>query len=155
MIEVFKEYEFYAAYAALIIVMVVFAWHLWFAARLRRFFSGASGRDLEGVIDGMKRELGELKNKHREVAEYIAAAEPRLKKSIKHVGMVRFNSFQDIGGQQSFSVALLDENRDGVVISSLYGREGNRVYAKTIVKGEPQFKLAPEEEEAIKLAYNR
>ncbi|MBI5742541.1 MAG: DUF4446 family protein [Candidatus Niyogibacteria bacterium] len=152
---ILTNYLDYFTIGAAVLALVSFLWILILHLRLRKLFSGASGRDVEGVVSGVKRELENLRQEQKNVAEYIAQSEPRLKKSLKHVGMVRFNSFQDLGGQQSFAVALLDEHKDGVVISSLYGREGNRTYAKTIVKGEPQFKLSPEEEEAIKLAMDR
>jgi hypothetical protein len=128
---------------------------LWLTLRLKKLFKGADGRDVHGVIRGIKREIASLTVAKKDFSNYIDSAEVRIKKSVKHVGMVRFNSFQNLGGSQSFSLAMLDENKDGIVLSSLYGREGNRVYAKTIVKGAPQYKLLQEEEEAIKLAVSR
>ena len=69
--------------------------------------------------------------------------------SVKKVGMVRFNPFSEIGGDQSFSVALLDENDNGVIITSLYTREGNRVYGKPIKAGTSVYSLSVEEKKAI------
>jgi hypothetical protein len=152
---ILTNYLNYFVLAAAVSALISFVWLLVLHIRLRKLFRGASGRDVEGVVSGMKRELEDVRREQKSVAEYIVQSEPRLKKSLKHVGMVRFNSFQDLGGQQSFAVALLDENKDGVVISSLYGREGNRTYAKTIAKGVPQFKLSPEEEEVIRTALSR
>ena len=72
--------------------------------------------------------------------------------SIQKVGIVRFNPFSEIGGNQSFSLALLDGNNDGVVITSLYTREGNRVYSKPIKQGKSKYLLSTEEKEAIEKA---
>ena len=72
--------------------------------------------------------------------------------SIKRVGVVRFNPFKEIGGNQSFSIALLDTNNDGLVITSFYGREGNRVYAKPVKKGKSKYLLSKEEKKAIEKA---
>jgi hypothetical protein len=69
------------------------------------------------------------------------------------VGLVRFNPFQDIGGDQSFSLALLDGKNDGVTLSSLYSREGVRIYCKSIQQGQsPQYPLSKEEEQAVTMA---
>jgi len=67
-------------------------------------------------------------------------------------GIVRFNPFSDVGGNQSFSIALLDANDNGIVITSLYDREKCRLFAKPIKKGESKFPLSKEEKEVIKLA---
>ncbi len=69
--------------------------------------------------------------------------------SVQKVGVVRFNPFKDTGGDQSFIIALLDSNNKGVVLSSLYTREGTRVYTKPIEKGGSTYHLSKEEKEAI------
>lgn len=72
--------------------------------------------------------------------------------SIKKIGLVRFNPFKEIGGDQSFSVALLDDNDSGIVITSLYSREGNRVYGKSIKGGQSEYLLSAEEKQAMQIA---
>jgi len=72
--------------------------------------------------------------------------------SLQKVGIVRFNPFSEVGGDQSFSIALLDGNDDGVVITSLYSREGNRVYGKPIKAGVSEYSLSEEEKQAIEKA---
>lgn len=71
---------------------------------------------------------------------------------IKKVGIVRFNPFKDTGGNQSFSLAFLDGKDNGIVITSLYTREGNRVYGKSIKNGGSEFPLSKEEQKAIEMA---
>ena len=66
--------------------------------------------------------------------------------------MVRFNPFSDVGGDQSFSLALLDKRNNGIVITSLYAREGSRVFGKPIENGLSPHSLSEEEKEAIKKA---
>jgi hypothetical protein len=74
-------------------------------------------------------------------------------KSIHKVGIIRFNPFKDIGGDQSFALALLDGKNSGIVISSLHTREGTRIYSKPIIKGESEkYTLTEEEKQAIKTA---
>jgi len=72
--------------------------------------------------------------------------------SVQRVGIIRFNPFSEVGGDQSFSIALLDGNDDGLVITSFYTREGNRVYGKPIKAGASKYALSKEEVNAIETA---
>jgi hypothetical protein len=72
--------------------------------------------------------------------------------SIQKVGVIRFNPFKDTGGDQSFSIAFLDAKDTGFVLSSLFTREGNRVYTKPITEGDSKYPLTEEEKEVITLA---
>ena len=71
---------------------------------------------------------------------------------IQKVGIVRFNPFREIGGDQSFAIALLDGQDNGIVLTSLYSREGNRVYAKPVERGKSKYQLSEEEKKAIEKA---
>ncbi len=73
----------------------------------------------------------------------------KLKLSLSKVALVRFNPFKEIGSNQSFSVALLNHHDDGVIITSHFGRETNRVYAKQVIKGKAEHQLSKEEEEVL------
>ena len=74
--------------------------------------------------------------------------------NVQKIGIVRFNPFKEVGGNQSFSLALLDGNDNGIVITSLYTREENRVYGKPIKNGQSEYLLSEEEKKAIELAKN-
>jgi hypothetical protein len=74
---------------------------------------------------------------------------------LRHVAMIRFNAFDHVGNGLSFALAVLNDNGDGFVISSLFGGEETRTYAKQISGGKPSHPLSPEEEEAIKKAMGR
>lgn len=75
-----------------------------------------------------------------------------LTKCVQNLGVVRYNAFEDLGSELSFSVALLDSNGDGVVVSSIYGRDDSRTYAKPIVQGNSKYPLSTEESQAIREA---
>lgn len=75
-----------------------------------------------------------------------------LSNCLQNVGMVRFDAFDDIGGEQSFSLALLDTKNNGIAFSSLYGRQYTRLYAKAIKNGKSEHPLSNEEQNALKLA---
>ena len=74
----------------------------------------------------------------------------QLQDCVQKVGVVRFNAFEDTGSDLSYSVALLDENNDGVVLSSIFGRDENRCYAKPIKNGKSEYPLSKEEVQALK-----
>lgn len=142
----------YVMYALGGLVAIIILWMVYFEVRLRKLFKGSEGKDIEGVLVGIKRDLESLNGKNNKIEDYIRDAEPRLKKSIKNVGVIRFDSFHGAGGGQSFAIALLDENKNGIVLSSMYGRDTNRVYAKPIEGGISSYKLSEEEDEAIQKA---
>jgi hypothetical protein len=75
-----------------------------------------------------------------------------LETCFQKVGVIRYNPFKDVGGDQSFSIALLDAKNNGFVISGLYTREGNRIFAKPVENGQSKYLLSGEEKEAIKKA---
>lgn len=72
--------------------------------------------------------------------------------AVQKVGIVRFNPFSGVGGDQSFSIALLDGNDNGMVITSLYTREGNRIYGKPVKSSSSEYLLSGEEKQAIEKA---
>lgn len=78
--------------------------------------------------------------------------EARSQRSLQHIGLVRFNPFDDTGSDQSFAIALLDEQRDGIVVSSLHGRANTRVFAKPVAGGASPHTLSDEEAQAIRVA---
>jgi hypothetical protein len=92
-------------------------------------------KDLEAKIENIFLDIKELQN--------------LSKKAIQKTGVVRFNPFNNMGGNQSFVIALLDEKNNGFVISSLFIKEGNRVYAKAIKNCKSDHLLSEEEKEAI------
>ena len=81
-----------------------------------------------------------------------AVIERRSLRSLQHIGLVRFNPFEDTGSDQSFAIALLDDQRDGIVISSLHGRANTRVFAKPVASGGSPHNLSDEESQAIRIA---
>ena len=72
--------------------------------------------------------------------------------AFSRVGLVRFNPFEDTGGNQSFALAMLDGNGDGFVVSSLHARAGTRLYAKSVSRGASDSALSDEEAEALRQA---
>jgi Protein of unknown function (DUF4446) len=123
--------------------------------RLDGLTRGADGRSLEAVLDA---HLDKVLGVAREVDELSARSamlEANGRKAVQRVGLVRFNPFEETGGNQSFALALMDANGDGLVISSLHARAGTRLYAKSVVAGKSDAALSAEEAEALRLALSR
>lgn len=78
--------------------------------------------------------------------------EKKVSMTLQRVGVVRFNAFEDVGSDLSFALAVLDDNGDGFVISSLFGRNETRTYAKPVTGGKSGYQLSAEEREAIRKA---
>ena len=93
-----------------------------------------------------------LERNFEKLSEDLENLKKESKFSIQKVGIVRFNPFAEVGSDQSFSIALLDGKNSGIVITSLYSREGNRVYGKPIKNGQSQYSLSKEERKAIEKA---
>ena len=116
--------------------------------QLRRASKGESGLGIFGA-DAEAAELrGELERSRRLVEETRAY----LAESIRHVAVVRYDAFPDMGGRMSFSAALLDEAGDGLVLSAINGRSETRSYAKSVTAGVSEQPLSPEETRAIEAA---
>ena len=138
----------YVVIIAVVILMIT--WMFLLELRLKKLFRGKKAKNLEEVMAALDKELKHLDASREETEKYLAAAEKRLKKSVQNVGVIRFNPFDDAGSNQSFAIALLDENGNGVVLSGLYSRDKVNVFAKPIEKGSSQYTLTKEEKEAIK-----
>jgi len=107
-------------------------------------------RDLKQVLKQFK----VLQNNFQQLLLEVEKIKKEQVFSIQKVGLIRYNPFSEVGGNQSFSLALLDAQDNGVVITSLYNREGNRVYSKPIEQGQSSYPLSAEEIKAIELAKN-
>ena len=136
-------------------------WNIWLSLNLRRLkqkskelFKGSNARDLEEIICRQIKDSRKISGEMKELAEKNKTIYNLALKSVHKVGVVRFNPFDDVGGNQSFAIALLNGSGDGVTISSLFGREGTRIYAKAIKNKESEYKLSGEEKEAITKAFS-
>lgn len=141
------------------IALVFFAWNLtlhwqvWQTTKkIRLMFKGKEVADLEGVIFEQIKRLRQNEKNLKELEKFSKNLEKIARKSIQKTGVVRFNPFKDMGGDQSSSIALLDDHNSGLVISSLFTREGTRIYTKPIEQGSSKYQLTEEEKEAIKQA---
>lgn len=110
-------------------------------------------RDLKGILERILDRLEEDRVSINNITKIIKRLEQEGEFHMQKIGVVRFNPFPEVGGNQSFVLAFLDKNNNGIVVSSLYGREATRWYVKSVVGGKGKdIELSKEEERAIQLA---
>jgi hypothetical protein len=140
------------AVLALLGVGLVWAWHRRLARTYQQFMTGASARNLEGALAEYVAQAQEGRDQVRETRALARQLERDARSHVQHLGFVRFNPFQDTGGDQSFALALTDGLGNGVVLSSLHTRTVTRVYAKPLAAWESHHTLTDEERAAIQQA---
>ena len=120
--------------------------------RFDRLMKTDSGNSLEDLVVEYMQKIVQLEEENSVLKRRIGALEDAQKSCVQKSGMVRYNAYQNASYNLSFSLALLDGNNDGVVVSSLYGRNECIVYAKPLRGGTSEYTLSSEEEEAVKRA---
>ncbi len=141
---------------AVVLLLIVVAVQARRGSRLRRRLDsltrGADGRSLDAVLDAHLDKVLAVARELDELSARSAVLEADSRRAIQRVGLVRFNPFEDTGGNQSFALALTNQRGDGFIVSSLHARVGTRLYAKAIVAGRSDAALSAEEAEALRLA---
>jgi hypothetical protein len=122
----------------------------------QRVVIGSETRDLVAHAATLQGSFEELREYVGEVAERLdtrlAQAERELRGTIAHRSLVRYDAYNELSGQQSMSIALLDGTHSGIVLSCIHHRDQARVYAKQVQAGRSELELSPEEAEAVRLA---
>jgi hypothetical protein len=123
----------------------------------KKLFQGKSAQSLEEVILTHQDNLSNLNNQLMTLSSRTDSLTTLSNAGLNKVGMVRFNPFKNLGGNQSFSIAFLNSHHNGLVISSIYSNDGSRFYSKTIADGksQKQYPLTKEEEQAIAIAIGK
>jgi hypothetical protein len=113
-------------------------------------------RDLADYCVELEQAFAVLRAYVEDVAETLDGrlgdAEIRLQGAIAHKALVRYDAYNEMSGRQSLSIALLDDTRSGIVLSSIHHRDQARIYAKQVLEGESELELSPEEKDALRLA---
>ena len=105
-------------------------------------------KDLKEILGVLERLGSDTKQLREDLEDFKKESRTSLQKK----GIIRFSPFKEVGGDQSFCIALLDADNNGFVLTSYYGREMNRVYAKSVKNGKSEHSLSEEEKEAIEKA---
>ena len=120
--------------------------------RINALTKGAAGASLEKVINENQKRISDLEEHCLREAKKVTHIDTRLKTSLRGVALERFDPYQNAGGQQSFSSALINEHGNGIAVSGIHSRDGVRVYAKEIENFVSKIELSEEEARAVKKA---
>lgn len=123
--------------------------------RLDKFTTGKDGKSLEEDISALFEDNHFLKNQVDSNRKDIRTLFKKMESAYQKMGLVKYDAFQQMGGQLSFCLALLDENDNGFVMNSVHSTEGCYCYTKEIKNGESALALGKEEEEALEIALGK
>lgn len=131
------------------VVIIILLWILMIELRFKKFFAGTKARNLEEMIILVGKKIKEIEDTQTKIDKHLVTVDNRLNKSIRSVETVRFNPFVDAGGNQSFAISFMNDEGNGVIMSSLYARDRMSIFAKPIVNGKSEFELSSEEKDVL------
>jgi len=141
------------------LVGIVVGWLAWVRARrvreAQRVLIGGGRKDLVEFAVSLQGRIDDLHKAVDEVAAGLARIDRRIDTSVANSAIVRYDAYEDTGGHQSASLALLDSGRSGIVVTAIQGRDYARIYMKELDRGRPSVALSPEEQEAVERAMAR
>jgi len=119
---------------------------------VRNLLTGPDGEDLEELLRHNLRSVEGVEARHDALEQQIANLGAQVRGCVQKVGLVRFDAFGDVSGGQSFSIALLDDLQNGVIVTGLFGRSDSRCFGKSVRAGTPEQALSEEEAQALDIA---
>jgi hypothetical protein len=135
------------------------AWWAWVKVRrvreAQRVLLGGGRRDLAEFAVSLQARIDDLHRAVDEIAAGLARVDRRVDGTVTNTAIVRYDAYEDTGGHQSASLALLDSARTGVVVTAIQGRDYARIYMKELERGRASVDLSPEEQEAVERAMGR
>jgi hypothetical protein len=157
--QIINEQISLVVFAATVILLVLVIIQIVQGSKLRKMrrkyeamMSGNGVEDLESLLIDLKNQSERLEEEQREHKAVIEAAQTKMRGMKSKVAMKRYNAFGERGNDLSFSMAILDDNSNGIVLTSLHNRENSYIYSKPLEGGNSQYPLSPEEKEVIALA---
>ena len=113
-----------------------------------------NGYDITKILDKYIKQVNELKEKDKQIIEYCDNINNESLKSIKKLGLIKYDAFGNTKNKLSFALCLLNKENSGIIFSSIYGTDYSNIYIKKIEKGKTENNLSQEEEEALREAIN-
>jgi len=141
-----------AAFISIILVLVNYSRTSKIIKKYKRLMRGADNKNLESMLLQQLDEIQASLTRIKELELAYSSLKNKMTRCVQHIGVVRYNAFENMGSDQSFSVAILDDNGDGFVLTSLYGRNTSTSFAKPVKGKRSEYPLSDEEKEAIERA---
>lgn len=163
-LEVLASYGIDPAYiiiGLLMIMLILLILHVRVMSNIKRlyrkydrFMRGRDMESMEDIINSQFDKIEKLEAENEECKEQIERILENIQIVYQKSGLVKYDAFREMSGKLSYALAMLDKNNNGVLINSMYSREGCYSYAKDIKDGKSEINLSEEEEEALKIALN-
>ena len=135
------------------------AWSAWIKVKrvrdAQRLLLGGGRRDLVDFAVSLQARIDDLNRAVDEVAAGLERVDRRVDGTVANTSIVRYDAYEDTGGHQSASVAMLNSARTGIVVTAIQGRDYARIYMKELERGRASVALSPEEQEAVERAMGR
>jgi hypothetical protein len=145
-----------AALGVLLLAGLVLVWRRVRALRgAQSVLLGGERRDLVDFAVSLQTRIDDLHRAVDEIAAGLSRVDRRVDGAITNTAVIRYDAYQDTGGQQSASFAFLDSTRTGTVVTAIQGRDYARIYVKDLDRGKASVSLSPEEQEAVERAMSR
>jgi hypothetical protein len=149
------------AIGAAVVAVAALAWAADATRRVRRLreaqkvLLGGGRSDIVDFAVSLQARIDDLHRAVDEIAAGLARVDRRVDETLSNRAIVRYDAYEDTGGHQSASVALLDSSRTGVIVTAIQGRDYARIYMKEVERGKAAVALSPEELEAVERAMGR
>lgn len=111
-----------------------------------------NGEDIADILKNYISKVDDISTRDDQIIEYCNKLNNEEKKSIKKIGMVKYDAFENTKSKLSFSIALLNEENTGIILNNIYSEDSSNIYAKPIIKGTSKYNLTNKEKEAIEEA---
>ncbi len=144
----------------LVAVIILFVLYIISVANLKKLRVSYSkfmnklgnGNNLEEMMKEYIKRVNTAEAKNEEIISYCKVIDENIKRCSQKIGLVRYNAFKDTGSDLSFTLAILDDYNNGVVLNGIYARDSSNIYAKPVENGQSKYVLSNEEKEAINRA---
>lgn len=155
----FWQMSAYIVYIFAALFMAILGWLIFLTAKQNKLYQKAqllfddkTEGSLSQVIEKYLKDVKAVEDHCFDLDKESKKIRKMAESGLYRSGFVRYNPFGDVGGNQSFSLCLLNNEKTGFVISSIHSREGTRVYSKTVTRGSGDYNLSEEEKKAIEIA---
>lgn len=161
-LKILSDSQIYITLGLTVVVIILLILLIWVIKslnsvqrRYRKLMRGVNNKNLEELINGYLDKIDIVVENSNQVKEENDLVKKTLSTCVQKVSVMRYKAFEDVGSDLSFSIAFLDQNNDGVILTGIYGRNESTTYAKPIDKGMSRYELSSEEEQVLEDAKNK
>lgn len=160
--EIYNAYSIYIVAALILLVIILFIIIIIYGksidrveVRLKKLTRGIDNTNLEELISSYMDRVEKTTEESEEIKKLYSDIHEKVDKCLQNISILRFKAFENVGSDLSFSIAMLDNNKDGIVITSIYGRNESTTYAKPVDKGISRYELSVEESTVLNNAIEK